>query len=133
MHQTSDPIQGPETPQDAKVLPLQEPRLHVASEGTQAILQLEGMPVSQVQTDSREAESHGGPGNRYSTCSGGASLNCANDTSFFKHSGVGKKNTSYTSITCLYSYSKRVYTCCSTAVDTPQVCLHHLCTNNKSN
>lgn len=60
----SVPGQRPETPEDAQVLPLQEPRLRVAPEGTQAVLQLAGLPVSQMQADSRAAASHGGAGNR---------------------------------------------------------------------
>lgn len=45
---TSIPVQRPETPEDAQVFPLQEPRLRVSSEGTQTFLQLERLPVSQV-------------------------------------------------------------------------------------
>lgn len=43
-----DLVERPKTPQDAQVLPLQEPWFCISSEGTQALLQLEGLSVSQM-------------------------------------------------------------------------------------
>lgn len=56
-----------ETPADAQVFPVQEPRLRVAAEGTQALLQLERLSVPEMQTDRRAAESYGGPGRENTT------------------------------------------------------------------
>ena len=53
----------PEARQDAQVLPLQEPRLRVPAEGPQALLQLEGLRVREVQPDRGETAGHGGAGN----------------------------------------------------------------------
>ncbi len=42
---------------------LQEPRLRVAAEGPQTLLQLERLPVSEMQTDRWTTAGHGRPGN----------------------------------------------------------------------
>lgn len=54
-----------ETVTDAQVLSLQKPRLRVPPERPQALLQLEGLPVSEMQTHRRETAGHGCPGNLY--------------------------------------------------------------------